>query len=980
MTDDASRAALRALFDSALDAMIVMNDAAYVVDANPAAAVLCGEQRDELIGRWIGDFTPRKDFSGSISRWGEFLRTGTRRDTTLWVRGDGTAREVEYAATANFMPGRHLWVLRDVTDRAEAEREAQFQADLLDHVEAAVVATDPHGRVTHWNAAAERLYGVTREEAIGGMVQDLVVAEGAEGTAREVVEHLSGGGVWEGEFKIRRRGGDPLMAWVQNAPIRDDAGQVAGYIGVAMDMTERRRTEQQLERNRATMQAILDTAIDAVVAMDVEGRTVEWNPGAEATFGYTRDEAIGRDLLEMVGPPAMVPRFMRQLERYRETGEAWPLNRRVEVTARRADGSEFPAEISVTDARLPDGTTIFTAYVRDISERRATLELVHRRAAQQAAVAALGATALAGVDLGELMSDAVATVADTLEVETVAVLELVPDEDELLVRAVAGAPAGAIGNARLPAGPDYSAGYTLAAGKPVIVEDWSTETRFRQNDMLRFLRAVSIVDVVINGPEGRPWGILGAQSGRPGRFDADDVNFVQSVANVLAGAIERRRAEDAIRHRALHDDLTGLPNRELLLDRLEHALAQSERRGSTVAAIFLDIDQFKVVNDSFGHQSGDRLLESVARRVGGALRPGDTLARFAGDEFVVLCEGIADDRDATAVGDRLLECFADSFELGDREQYVSVSMGIALPRRAEQTAEELIRDADTAMYRAKERGRARYELFDERMRVRALVRMRIDHDLRRAVPGEDLHVHYQPIVALADGDVASFEALLRWHHPGRGDVPPAEFIPVAEESGLIGAIGRWVLEQSAEQAVRWRGLAGAGAEPLGVSVNLSARQFSQGRLADEVAEVLAASGLEPARLMLEITESVLMDEAEAAVEELHALKDIGVRLVLDDFGTGYSSLSYLERFPIDALKIDRSFVAALDSGGSAAIVDAIVSMAHSLDLRVTAEGVETEAQIDHLRRIGCEYAQGWYFGRPGPPELHDGLISSRLAG
>jgi diguanylate cyclase (GGDEF)-like protein/PAS domain S-box-containing protein len=980
MTDDTSRAALQAVFDSALDAMILVDDTARVVDANPAAAALRGEPRQALIGRWIGDLTPRDALDRGFQRWSDFIRVGTHRDTGRLVRSDGTECEVEYAATANVMPGRHLWVLRDVTDRNRAQRTAQFQANLLDHLEAAVVAVDARFRVTHWNAAAERLYGVPAGEAIGQPVADLVVAEGAEGTAREVAERVSAGAAWEGEFNIRRRDGDPLTAWVLNAPIPDPDGGVAGYVGIAVDMTERREAERELERQRATMQAILDSALDAVVAVDVDGRTVEWNSAAEATFGYSREQAVGSDLLGLIGAPASVPGFRAELDQYRRTGSAWSLGQRVELTARHANGTEIPVEISIRDAQLDDHSTLFTAYIRDISQRKATEELLRRHARQQATVAALGQRALSGAEVGELMSEAVSTVAETLEVQTVAVLELQPGGEELLVRAVAGAPSETVGNARLPAGPDYSAGYTLAAGEPVIVDDWNAETRFQQNDMLRFLRAASIVNVVINGPDGRPWGILGAQSSQPGRFDADDVNFVQSVANVLAGAIERRRVEDAIRHRALHDDLTGLPNRALFIDRLEHALAQVDRRGNTVAVIFLDIDQFKVVNDSLGHQAGDRLLQAIVPRLTEALRPGDTLARFAGDEFVVLCEGLDDDQNAVAVAERLIECFSQPFALGDRAQYVSVSMGIALPGPRSQTAEQVIRDADTAMYRAKERGRARYELFDERMRVRTLVRMRIDHDLRRAVPGEDLHVHYQPIVSLADGDVAGFEALMRWTHPGRGDVSPAEFIPIAEESGLIGAMGRWILEQAAEQAVRWRGLGGAGAESLTVSVNLSARQFAQGQLADEVATVLGTTGLEPERLMLEITESVLMDEADAAIAELNALKDLGVKLVLDDFGTGYSSLSYLERFPIDALKIDRSFIAALDAGGSGAIVDAIVSMAHSLDLRVTAEGVETEDQIEHLRRIGCGYAQGWYFGRPAPPSAHDGLISSRLAG
>jgi diguanylate cyclase (GGDEF)-like protein len=485
------------------------------------------------------------------------------------------------------------------------------------------------------------------------------------------------------------------------------------------------------------------------------------------------------------------------------------------------------------------------------------------------------------------------------------------------------------------------------------------------------------VTVDVGGAKGR-WGFLSAHAPEPRRFTADEVNFMQSVANTLASAIARRRVEDAIRHTALHDSLTGLPNRTLLLDRLEHALAQVERRATTVAVVFLDIDQFKLVNDSLGHQHGDQLLQAVARRLRDELRPGDTVARFAGDEFVLLCEEIEDEQGAITVAERLMECFKDPFRVGGRDQFVSVSMGIALPRRADQAAEELIRDADAAMYRAKERGRARYELFDERMRVRTVVRMRVENDLRRAVPGEELRVHYQPIVSIADGDLAGFEALIRWSHPQRGNVPPGEFIPIAEESGLILPIGRWVLEQAAEQAVRWRGRAGARAEPLTVAVNLSARQLSHGHLADEVAEALAATALEPERLLLEITESMLIEHSEATLEALHALKALGVRLVLDDFGTGYSSLSYLDRFPIDALKIDRSFVAGLDSGGSAAIVAAIVSMAHSLDLRVTAEGVETEEQLERLRQLGCEYAQGFFFGRPGPPEAQDRLLVARL--
>jgi len=977
---DTSGAALRAVFDSALDAIIVLDDEARIVDANPAAADLCGEEQDMLIGRWIGDFTPADPRKRSLRSWTELLDAGSRRDTGILVRGDGTEREVEYAATANYLPGRHLWVLRDMTERNSALRQAQFHAELLDHLEAAVVATDPEGRVTHWNTAAERLYGVPRDEAIGGDVRELVVAEGEEEKSREVARRVMRGRTWEGEFKVRRRGGNPIVAWVLDAPIPAPGGGFAGFVGIAVDLSARHRAEQELERNRATLQAILGSSLDAVLAMDIEGRTVEWNAAAERTFGFTREEAMGSELLDLVAPAEVAAEFKSELERYRATGTAAALGRRIELTARRADGTEFPVELSITDARLADGSTIFAAYVRDITDARHTEALLAERAGQQAAIAELGRRALEGGALGELMQNAVAILAGTLDVDTVALFELREDEKMLLTRASVGVPEKFADISRLPlgTGPVVDA---LQTGEPVIVHDWATEERFKPHPAIKALGIASLVHAVVRGGrDGKPWGVVTITSSEPNRFSSHDVHFARSIANVLAGAIERRRVEDAIRHRALHDDLTGLPNRALFLDRLEHALAQMERRDSTVAVIFIDIDQFKVVNDSLGHQAGDRLLQSIAPRLMAALRPGDTIARFAGDEFVVLCEGLGGEEGAITVGERLLECFADPYSLGDREHFVSASVGIAVPRRGSTSAEDLIRDADTAMYRAKERGRARLAMFDEHMRVRTLIRMRIDHDLRRAVPGEDLNVHYQPIVALETGELAGFEALLRWRHPSRGDLSPVEFIPIAEESGMIGSLGRWVLEQAAEQAVRWSNLGGAGARPLGVSVNLSARQFGQGRLADDVAEVLRTSGLDPDRLLLEITESLLIDESDAAIDELHALKDIGVWLVLDDFGTGYSSLSYLERFPIDGLKIDRSFVAALVDGGTAPIVDAIVSMAHSLDLRVTAEGVETVDQIAPLRQAGCEYAQGWYFGRPAPAEAQDRLISSGLPG
>jgi diguanylate cyclase (GGDEF)-like protein len=463
-------------------------------------------------------------------------------------------------------------------------------------------------------------------------------------------------------------------------------------------------------------------------------------------------------------------------------------------------------------------------------------------------------------------------------------------------------------------------------------------------------------------------------------FSEEDVNFVQSLANVLAEAIDRRAAEDEMRRRALHDPLTLLPNRTLFGDRLAHALLQSRRRESLTAVLFCDIDHFKLINDSLGHAAGDELLTGVAPRLKEALRPGDTVARFGGDEFAVLVEDLADEREAVEVAERIGALFTRPFVLSGIEHFVTVSVGIAIARKPGERPETLIRDADAAMYRAKERGRGRYEVFDQVMRARAVERLQLENELRRAIGRDELRVHYQPIVSLESGHVVAFEALVRWQHPRRGLIAPADFIPTAEESGTIESLGRWVLECACRQAAEWHAARPDGF-PVGMSVNLSARQVSQPDLPDMVAEMLTSTGLEPSSLSLEITESALVEESEAPVQNLTALREMGVRLVIDDFGTGYSSLAYLRRFPLDAIKIDRSFVEGLGvERDSAAIVDALVAMARALSLGVIAEGVETAMQIEELKRLGCRQAQGFFFATPLPAPQVQELMGAGYSG
>ncbi|MBW3668996.1 MAG: EAL domain-containing protein [Actinobacteria bacterium] len=439
-----------------------------------------------------------------------------------------------------------------------------------------------------------------------------------------------------------------------------------------------------------------------------------------------------------------------------------------------------------------------------------------------------------------------------------------------------------------------------------------------------------------------------------------------SLALNDAGAVEAmRRAFGEAVHQATHDALTGLPNRTLVIDRLTHALARARRRPGALAVLFVDLDRFKVVNDSLGHSVGDEVLMQIAQRLLAAVRPGDTVARLAGDEFVVVCEDVANESDVLLLADRVAQAVAAPIPLYGRDAIITASIGIALAA-PDTRAEDLLRDADVAMYRAKERGRARLELFDEAMRTRMLERLEIEHALRRALAHHEFVLHYQPTVSLRTGRIISVEALLRWPDPDRGLVMPDEFIPIAEENGLIVPLGRWALEEACRQLAAWRSEYPDCAD-LQVSVNLSARQFAAPDLVPSVAAALRDAGLPPSRLWLEITESVLMDEAEATIETLQALRGLGVHLSIDDFGTGYSSLSYLKRFPVDVLKIDRSFVDGLGADAEdEAIVTAVVRLAHALDLQVVAEGVETGAQLAELRRLGCNAVQGYYFAHPQP--------------
>jgi diguanylate cyclase (GGDEF)-like protein/PAS domain S-box-containing protein len=608
-----------------------------------------------------------------------------------------------------------------------------------------------------------------------------------------------------------------------------------------------------------------------------------------------------------------------------------------------------------------DGAQRWHGVLSDITDQKRAEGELERRAAQQAAVARLGEHALEGASVDDLMHEAVDSAAELLGVEMASVLELIADQDSFVRRVTHGRTDSAT---RIPGGHASLAGYAILTGIPGLVSDWDHETRFRRSSVLTAREARSSMAVVIEGRRA-PFGVLAVHSRSARAFTALDVDFVQSLANVLGDAFDRQLTDDDIRHRALHDLLTGLPNRLLFLDRLEHALERLRRRKSLSAILVLDLDRFKLVNDSLGHQIGDELLAGTAPRLKQALRSSDTVARFGGDEFGILLEDIAGEQDAIEMAQRIASVFTRPFVLDGNEHFVTTSIGITMAEGGE-LAEDLIRDADAAMNRAKERGRARYELFDERLRGRAISRLRVENDLRRALERNELVLDYQPVVSLRDRSLTSVEALIRWEHPERGRISPADFIPVAEDNGLIEPIGRWVLDNACRQGARWYRERPDSA-PLSIAVNLSAVQVGHHGLADTVAASLRAAGLDPSCLALEITESVMLSDTDGLSETLADLKSIGVRLVLDDFGTGYSSLAYLTRLPLDALKVDRSFIDGLGTEPEdTAITEAIVAMSHALSLTVVGEGAETAEQVAELERLGCDLVQGFYFSRPVP--------------
>ncbi|MEX1006938.1 MAG: EAL domain-containing protein [Acidimicrobiia bacterium] len=729
---------------------------------------------------------------------------------------------------------------------------------------------------------------------------------------------------------------------------------------IARLVSETDRAREVLTDSEARFRAFVQHSTDVVGVIDVSGTITYVSPSVMDVFGYEPDQMVGHKVVEFVHPDdvdetvlAITALADRPLE-----------SELVEFRCRHGDGAWRWTQATCTNQMYEPVVRGIVGNLRDITERRRADALgaaetdVLQRILGGAPIPETLRVVLEAVE--EYLGDASATIrlldAETGELQRVAAPSLSP----AFIDTIDDRLAAQVGDAEEA----YNARF-----EPLVIPDIDDELRFPHIQPLRELTRAegfrAFWSLPIRTPDDeRLLGMLAIYVRTAREPSEAERAMMDRVRSLVGITLDRAAHTRQLGHLALHDTLTELPNRALAVERLDAALERLVDGQAMVAVLFLDLDRFKVVNDGLGHDTGDELLVAVGRRLAASVRRNDTVARFGGDEFVVVCEDLTDEHQVEELADRAIHALSEPFALERAEVVVTASIGIAVTRRSSDRAASLLRDADAAMYRAKSRGGARYELFDQDMHTQAVTRLLTERGLREALERDELRVLFQPQFELASGERVADEALLRWAHPVRGLIAPGDFIDVAEETGIIVPIGAWVLEQVCERASRARSEGPADGQ-LCVSANISARQLLRPDFPRVVRAVLPGFDLDPSALCLEIAEHVLLDDLETTSGALNALKEIGVRLAIDDFGTGGSSLTYLRRYPFDELKIDRAFIAGLGkSAADDAIVAATIDMAHALGMVVAAEGVETEVQRARLVELGCDRAQGYYLAPP----------------
>ena len=851
--------------------------------------------------------------------------TNRRLNQTKMVLIFGTVLGMLIAAIAGWSAQRDNSA-RGRAEGALGDSEEKYRM-LLDGVhDYAIFLLDPGGRVVSWNAGAERIKGYTADEIIGQDYSCFFSPEDIKrGRPKEVLRMTAASGRHKEDGIRVRKDGSQFLASVTFTALREADGSLRGFSEISRDLSESKESE-------ARYRGLLEAAPDAMVVVNQDGEIVLLNVQAEKQFGYRRDELVGQKVKNII-PEGFAERLIADGTRSAAEALAQEIGTGIELTGRRKDGSEFPIEIMLSPLESAEGVLV-TAAIRDISVRKAAEKHLAQMESRYRGLLEAAPDAMVVVNQdGEIV---------LLNVQ--AEKQFGYRRDELVGQKVKNIiPEGFA--ERLIADGTRSAAEALAQEIGTGIE-----LTGRRKDGSEFP-----IEIMLSPLKG-----------------AESVLVTAAIRNITT----RKKAEALMIHSSEHDFLTGLPNRMLLSDRVNQAIRMAIRHKRKVAVLFLDLDGFKHINDSLGHPTGDKLLQSVGKRLVDCVRGSDTVSRQGGDEFVVLLSEEEDSEDASITAKRMQRAVAEAHFIDQHDLHVTCSVGVSVYPDDGLNAETLIKNADTAMYQAKANGRQKYQYFKPAMNVRAVERQSLEESLRRALERQEFVVHYQPKINLKTGRITGAEALLRWTHPTRGPVPPGQFIPVAEDCGLILPIGTWVLRQACQQAQAW---VDAGL-PLGnMAVNISAMQLQNENFLEGVFAILQDTRLDPRLLELELTESVLMKHAESTASILTALRGRGVQVAVDDFGTGYSSLSYLRKFPIDALKIDQSFVRQITTvPDEIIIVKAVIGLGRSLKLRVVAEGVETQEQLAFLKAHQCDEAQGYYFSRPVLPEQFAKLLKTGI--
>lgn len=957
------------ILNSINDMLVVINLNAIIIKVNKSTTKVLGYQEAELIGKPIKFILRRQESADELWIHELIEKDGIANIERIYLTKDG--REIPVSFSPSVMRDHNgetqglVCVAQDISERKRAEEANVLLATAIEYAADAIEITDTEARFKYVNPAFEKTTGYTRAEVVGKTSASVLRSDKHDAAFYQQMSNtIASGKVWSGSYIGKRKDGSLYYQEATISPVRNSAGKIIHHVAVKRDITERKRLEESLAKiNECFLNFGTDPTENINQLTTICGELL----GATSTL-YSR---IEKGMLCLVGKWQFSTTY-----NVRDN-----LDGRIcyDVIQQGSNNAFVVKDLASTTYAQTDLNVISYGWKTYIGQAVKCQDIF---------IGSLCAVYENDVIPSDADKTVIGIIAAAIAVEeerrwTQEALKESEERYALAVRAandglwdwnlitneiyfsprcksMLGYESNEIGNSleecfkRVHPDDIEQLKAALSAHLEGVTPHFENEhRRLHKDGSYRWIlcRGLAVRDV-----DGKPYRIAGSQT---------DIT-------------DRKQAEEQLRHNAFYDALTQLPNRVLFMDKLSHAIARAKQSDNYLfAVLFLDLDRFKVINDSLGHLVGDQLLIAIARRVETCLRAGDTFARLGGDEFTILLDNIHDVEDAIQVSDRILQELTLPFNLNGHEVFTTASIGIALSTTNYDQPEDLLRDADTTMYRAKAGGKARFEIFDATMRTQAVARLQLETDLQWALKRQEFQLYYQPIVSLHTGRITGFEALVRLCHPVRGMVLPTEFIPLMEETGLIVPLGYWVLREACRQLKTWQ--MQFPATPLTISINLSSKQLLQPDLIEQIKQILQETNLEPRSLGLEITESAIIENAEAAAIMLSQLQRLGVRLYMDDFGTGYSSLSYLHRFPIDTLKIDRSFISNMSvDTEKIEIIRTVVTLAGNLSMNVVAEGVETNKQMHQLKALNCEFGQGYFFAKPLNSEMAEALIAVNL--